>query len=122
MGVQALVAALPMLHGVSGEVLHLFHRTGAKRQMPEHICKLIHSQQVSEVLVIDVAEEGVGQGFNSVLLDTVQAHTDLPLLALAVLPAMIRFGHYLNGLRWRVLLLVTLLIIANILFVISRAD
>ena len=80
-GVQALVAALPMLHGVSGEVLHLFHRTGAKRQMPEHICKLIHSQQVSEVLVIDVAGEGVGQGFNSVLLNTVQAHTDLPLLA-----------------------------------------
>ena len=80
-GVQALVAALPMLHGVSGEVLHLSHRTGAQGPMPAHIRKLIHSQQVSQVFVIDAAGEGGGQGFNSILVDTVQAQTDLPLLA-----------------------------------------
>ena len=80
-GVQALVAALPLMQEAGGEVQHLRHRTGDKATLAAPIRELIAGEQVSEVLVIDAAEEGGGQGFNSVLLDAVQAQTDLPLLA-----------------------------------------
>jgi cyclase len=80
-GVQALVAALPLLHGAAGEVQHLQHRTGAKGPLPAPIRELIAGEQVSEVLVIDAAGEGEGQGFNPALLQAVEAHTGLPLLA-----------------------------------------
>lgn len=82
-GVQALVAALPLLHAAPGEVgvQHLQHRTGAQVPLAAPICELIGGEQVSEVLVIDAAGEGEGHGFNSALLQAVEAHTDLPLLA-----------------------------------------
>ena len=80
-GLQALVAALPMVLRKSGDVFHLQHRTGVQGVLPASIRKLIDSEQVSEVLVIDAAGEGKGKGFNVALLEAVQAHTDLPLLA-----------------------------------------
>lgn len=80
-GLQAIVAALPMMLGQSGEVFHLQHRSGAQDVLPASIRKLIDSEQVSEVLVIDAVGEGKGQGFTPALLDAVQAQTDLPLLA-----------------------------------------
>ena len=80
-GVQALVAALPLLEGSSGEVQHLQHRTGSKGPLHAKVRALIASEQVSEVLVIDVAGEGGGQGFNPALLQMVEMQTDLPLLA-----------------------------------------
>lgn len=81
-GVQALVAALPLLKGSSGEVQHLQHRTGSQGPLDDQIRALIASEQVSEVLVIDVEGEGSGQGFNPALLQMVETQTDLPLLAL----------------------------------------
>jgi imidazole glycerol-phosphate synthase subunit HisF len=80
-GVQALVAALPLLQNASGEVLHLQHRTGAQGAMPAPIRELIAAERVSEVLVIDAAGEGEGKGFNPALLQAVEEHTSLPLLA-----------------------------------------
>jgi len=80
-GVQALVAALPLLQSAAGEVLHLQHRTGAQGALAAPIRELITSEQLSEVLVIDAAGEGEGQGFNPALLQAVEAHTGLPLLA-----------------------------------------
>ena len=80
-GVQALVAALPLLQDVAGDVQHLQHRMGLQAPLAAPIRELIASEQVSEVLVIDAAGEGEGQGFNTQLLQAVEAHTDLPLLA-----------------------------------------
>lgn len=80
-GVQALVAALPLLHGAAGEVQHLRHHTGAQGLLAAPIRELIGGEQVSEVLVIDAASEGEGQGFNPALLQSVEAHTRLPLMA-----------------------------------------
>lgn len=80
-GVQALVAALPLLHGATGEVQHLRHRTGAQISLTQPIRELIAGDQVSEVLVIDAAGEGESQGFNPVFLQAIEPHTDLPLLA-----------------------------------------
>ena len=80
-GVQALVAALPLLLGAAGEVEHLQHRTGSQCPLSSPIRELIANEHVSEVLVIDAAGEGVGKGFNTVLLQAVEAHTGLPLLA-----------------------------------------
>ena len=80
-GVQALVAALPLLQSSSGEVKHLQHRTGHRGALQAPICELIAGEQVSEVLVIDVAGEGEGQGFNQGLLHAVEMQTSLPLLA-----------------------------------------
>jgi cyclase len=80
-GVQALVAALPLLYGNDGQVHHLQHRSGDQGLLPERIRELITGGQVSEVLVIDSAGEGLGQGFNQSLLLELEANTDLPLLA-----------------------------------------
>jgi cyclase len=80
-GVQALVAALPLMQGASGEVQHLRHRTGAQVPLAAPIRELIASAKVSEVLVIDAAGEGEGRGFHPALLRAVEAHTGLPLLA-----------------------------------------
>jgi len=80
-GVQALVAALPMLQNATGEVLHMQHRTGSQGPLTAPIRELIAGEQVSEVLVIDAAGEGGGQGFNPALMQTVEAHTSLPLMA-----------------------------------------
>ena len=80
-GVQALVAALPLRWGRAGEVQHLQHRTGAYGPLAAPIRELIAGQQVSEVLLIDAAGEGEGQGFNPVFLQATETHTDLPLLA-----------------------------------------
>ena len=80
-GVQALVAALPLLQTTEGKVHHLQHRLGSHAPLATSIRKLIAAEQVSEVLVINAAGEGEGQGFNPVLLEAVEAQTDLPLLA-----------------------------------------
>ena len=80
-GVQALVAALPLLLGAAERWKHLQHRMGLQCPLAAPIRELIASEQVSEVLVIDAAGEGEGQGFNTQLLQAVEAHTGLPLLA-----------------------------------------
>lgn len=80
-GVQALVAALPLLHGADGEVQHLQHLKGTHGALATPIRELIAREHVSEVLVIDVASEGEGHGFNPALLQAVEAETALPLLA-----------------------------------------
>jgi cyclase len=80
-GVQALVAALPLLQEAGGEVQHLRHRTGTQGPLAAPIRELITCEQVSEVLVIDATGEGEGQGFNPALLQAVEAYTGLPLLA-----------------------------------------
>jgi cyclase len=80
-GVQALVAALPMRLSADGEVHHLHHMTGTYNLLNTSIRHLIVSEQVSEVLVIDATGEGEGNGFNPVLLNSVEMHTHLPLLA-----------------------------------------
>jgi len=80
-GVQAMVAALPLLNVASGEVQHLQHRTGTQGALALSIRDLIAAEQVSEVLVIDAAGEGGGQGFNPMLLELVESQTALPLLA-----------------------------------------
>jgi len=80
-GVQALVAALPLLHGADGELQHLQHRTGSKGALAGPICELIAGEQVSEILVIDAAGEGKGKGFDPALIQAVERHTGLPLLA-----------------------------------------
>lgn len=80
-GVQALVAALPLLQGAGGEMQHLQHRTREQGPLAAPIRELIAGEGVSEVLVIDSAGEGEGQGFNPALLQAMEAHTSLPLLA-----------------------------------------
>jgi imidazole glycerol-phosphate synthase subunit HisF len=80
-GVQALVAALPLQQSREGEVLHLQYRTGKSAALATPIHELIAAEEVSEALVIDAAGEGNGQGFNPVLLKAVEAQTGLPLLA-----------------------------------------
>lgn len=80
-GVQALVAALPLIQTGDGNVSHYNHLTGTYGSLAMPIKDLIGSEQVSEVLVIDVAAEGKCLGYNMALLDEVESHTELPLLA-----------------------------------------
>jgi len=80
-GVQALVAALPLVQASNGAVMHLKHRTGESAPLAQAVQSLIKREQLSEVLVINAEGEGHGRGFNTALLAAVQPHTDLPLLA-----------------------------------------
>lgn len=80
-GVQALVAALPLQLSLGGDVHHFQHRLLTHAPLAPSIRDLIAAEQVSEVLVIDTAGEGSGQGFNPVLVEAVEAYTALPLLA-----------------------------------------
>ena len=80
-GVQALVASLPLVRRENGEVLHLQYTSGSQAPLAPSIRQMLATEQVSEVLVIDAMGEGSSQGFTSELLDTVQIHTALPLLA-----------------------------------------
>jgi len=80
-GIQALVASLPLVQGKGGEVLHLQHSTRQLAPLADSINQLIAEEQLSEVLVIDALGEGEGQGFNPALLEDLQQHTALPLLA-----------------------------------------
>lgn len=79
-GVQALVAALPMVSGPDGKPQHFQHRTGTQLSLTDSIRDMIRDERVSEVLVIDVEGEGYGQGFNLALLEAIQPLTNLPLL------------------------------------------
>lgn len=95
-GVQALVAALPLMQEAGGEVQHLRHRTGDKATLAAPIREIIASEQVSEVLVIDADGEGEGQGFKPTLLRAVEAQTDLPLLAFGGLARPEQIRQLLN--------------------------
>ena len=77
---QALVAALPLLNTAEGKVHHLQHRIGSHAPMATSIRKLIVAEQLSEIMIIDAAGEGEGQGLNPALLQAVEAQTSLPLL------------------------------------------
>jgi cyclase len=80
-GVQALVAALPLVRDGSGAVLHWLHRRRKAVPISLAISELVAHEAVSELLVIDVAGEGAGRGFDAELLAAVEPLGALPLLA-----------------------------------------
>ena len=80
-GVQALIASIPLIQNNKGAVQHISHRTGTLAKLSDSIKTLIATEKVSEVLTIDVAVEGSKLGFNTVLLDEIKSHTKLPILA-----------------------------------------
>jgi cyclase len=80
-GVQALVAALPLVRDDNGAVQHWLHRRREVLPISAPIQELITREAVSELLAIDVAGEGEGQGFDAELLAAVEPLGGLPLLA-----------------------------------------
>lgn len=80
-GVQALVASVPIVIGSDGEPQHFQHRTRTYVPLIKSIPDMILDERVSEVLVINVEGEGNGFGFNISLLEAIQPLTNLPLLA-----------------------------------------
>jgi cyclase len=80
-GVQALVAALPLVSDSNGVVQHWRHRHAQAVPISVSIKELVAQEAVSELLVIDVAGEGEGHGFNTDLLAAVEQLGSLPVLA-----------------------------------------
>ena len=80
-GVQALVAALPLARDGNGAVQHWLHRRREAVPISLAIRELIGQELVSELLAIDVAGDGEGQGFNEELLKAIEPLGGLPLLA-----------------------------------------
>jgi cyclase len=80
-GVQALVAALPLMRSRKGDVMHWQHRRRELVPISLAIRELIGQEGVSELLAIDVAGEGEGQGFDTALLEAVEPLGLLPVLA-----------------------------------------
>jgi cyclase len=80
-GVQALVAALPLVRDGSGAVQHWLHRCCEAVPISSAIRERITQEAVSELLAIDVAGEGEGRGFDAGLLEAVEPLSQLPLLA-----------------------------------------
>jgi imidazole glycerol-phosphate synthase subunit HisF len=81
-GVQALVAALPLVRNANGTVQHWLHRPQEAAPISLAIRKLVEQEAVSELLVIDVDSDGEGQGFDVDLLGAIEHLCQLPLLAL----------------------------------------
>ena len=80
-GVQALVAALPLVSDCNGGVHHWLHRNRKAVPISPIIRELVALEAVSEILAIDVAGEGEGRGFNMDLLRALEPLGNLPLLA-----------------------------------------
>lgn len=80
-GVQALVAALPMIRDGNGGVQHWLHRRRVAVPISLAIRDLVAHEALSELLAIDVAGEGEGQGFDLELLEAIEPMCGLPLLA-----------------------------------------
>jgi cyclase len=80
-GVQALVAALPLVRDGNGAVQHWLYRRREAVPISQAIRELVANEAVSELLAIDVIGEGDGQGFDPALLGAIEALCDLPLLA-----------------------------------------
>lgn len=80
-GVQALVGALPLVRDTNGAVQHWLHRRREAVPISLGIQELVAQEAVSELLAIDVAGEGEGQGFDTKLLEEIEPLGDLPLLA-----------------------------------------
>jgi cyclase len=80
-GVQALVAALPLVRDGNGAVRHWLHHRCETVPISMAIRELVAQKAVSELLAIDVAGEGEGQGFDPELLEVIEPLGDLPLLA-----------------------------------------
>ena len=80
-GVQALVAALPLVRSAEGSVQHWLHRSQRAVPISLTISKLFAQELVSEILVIDKCGEGEGRGFDLELLEAIEPLCELPLLA-----------------------------------------
>ena len=80
-GVQALVAALPLVHDTDGSVQHWLHRCRKAVPISLSISKLLVQEAVSEIIVIDKCGEGEGRGFDVKLLEAIEPLSQLPLLA-----------------------------------------
>jgi cyclase len=80
-GVQALVAALPLARNGDGHVQHLLHRRHEMVPISNTIFGLLNKEAVSELMIVDVRGEGEGQGFDTNLLEAVDPIEKLPILA-----------------------------------------
>ena len=100
-GVQALVAALPLLQGATEAVQHLQYRTGAQGPLTAPISQLIAAEQVSEVLVIDAACEGEGQGFTRRSFRRLRRIRACHCWRSGAWPRLSRSGHCSAAPSWR---------------------
>jgi len=80
-GVQALVAALPLVSDAHGIVRHWLYRRREAVPISDEVLRILAQETVSELLVIDTNGEGYGRGFEETLIDAIEPLTKLPLLA-----------------------------------------
>ena len=80
-GVQALIAALPLVRNGQGTVRHWLHRRRQAVPISDAILELLDKEAVSEILAIDTTGEGEGRGFDTKLLEAIEPFSQLPILA-----------------------------------------
>lgn len=79
-GKQALIAAIPLVHGNNGEIHHWKHWCKRSEPLEEWLGRGNCTQHVSELLAIDVKSEGSGNGPDSSLMHPL-GRLNLPILA-----------------------------------------
>ena len=95
-GVQALVAALPLVRNRDGHVQHWLHLKHEMVPLSNTISALLNKEAVSEMLIIDVGGEGKAQGFETNLLEAVDSIENLPILAFGGLSTPDQIRQLLN--------------------------
>lgn len=80
-GIQALVASIPLIKTIDNETHHWIHTQNKSEYLKEPIIKLLREETVSEILLIDAKNEGLGQGYNTELVSYIGSLCNLPILA-----------------------------------------
>jgi cyclase len=80
-GVQALVASLPLICNEQGDIKHWCYYTKCIQEIGDPIKNLIKDRMLSELLAINVSGEGQSNGFDVKLLTKLEILGDLPILA-----------------------------------------
>ena len=82
LGAQSLIGSIPFVVNEGGKVLHFDYTTRASSILDDKVKSVLSSGDLlSEILAIDVNNEGLGRGFDNTILDYLDSFTKTPIIS-----------------------------------------